>query len=188
MAYNSHIVVTEPLVEWITLADAKAWLKVDHTDDDDLITALLPAVRKSVEHYMRRKVLACDIVETWMQWPGAKIELYWSKLNEVTAIKYIDEAGDEQTVDSSNYFLGSNYRPPFIMFGIEYQFPAVTVSPNAVTVEYSAGWADADSIPGDILVAMKLVLSDMYENRTDTVRRLPTASMLYLQPYNILES
>ena len=49
---------------------------------------------------------------------------------------------------------------------------------NAVTVVYVAGEADT-ATPKAIEQAMLLTIADFYENRTDYVKRLPTAAQFY---------
>lgn len=47
IASGAVVVITEP----VTLAQAKAWLKVTHDDEDDIITALITAARQICEGY-----------------------------------------------------------------------------------------------------------------------------------------
>jgi hypothetical protein len=44
---------TEPVV----LADAKAWLRVDYTDDDTLITSMIKSARQSIELFTNRALV-----------------------------------------------------------------------------------------------------------------------------------
>ena len=50
-----------PATEPITLTEAKLWLKVDDSTDDDLITALIIAARQACEDYTHRSL----ITQTW---------------------------------------------------------------------------------------------------------------------------
>jgi len=47
------ILITPPASEPISLADAKAWLRLDDTSEDELISALITAARLTIE-------AACD--------------------------------------------------------------------------------------------------------------------------------
>lgn len=49
----------DPVIEPVTLDDMKAYLRVDFTDDDDLITALISAARSKCE-----KILGMVLVDT----------------------------------------------------------------------------------------------------------------------------
>src|SRR5438445_1990943 len=56
--------VAGPAAEWITLSDAKVFLRVDNTSDDTLITSLISAVRQFAEGATRRVF----ITQTWDLW------------------------------------------------------------------------------------------------------------------------
>jgi hypothetical protein len=59
----SNIVVNDAssITEPVTLPEAKAWLRVDFTDDNDLITAMIKSARQSVEHFTNRALVEKDI-------------------------------------------------------------------------------------------------------------------------------
>ena len=48
------IVQTQPSAEPISLAQAKKFLRVFNTDDDDLISGLITAAREEVENFTNR--------------------------------------------------------------------------------------------------------------------------------------
>ena len=58
---------TPPAVEPVTLAEAKAHLKIDTTDDDALITALIPAARARAEWHTGRAL----VTQGWTLWLDA---------------------------------------------------------------------------------------------------------------------
>lgn len=53
-----------PLIEPITLAEARLHLRVDSTDEDTLITSLIAAAREDCEAFQNRKYLT----QTWEYW------------------------------------------------------------------------------------------------------------------------
>jgi hypothetical protein len=59
----TNIQVTEASspTEPVSLTDAKAWLRVDYTDDDTLITAMIKSARQSIEHFTNRALVPKDI-------------------------------------------------------------------------------------------------------------------------------
>ena len=53
--------VTAPASEPVSLAEAKAHLRIEAADDDSLIGALITAARQSAEAHMRRALMS----QTW---------------------------------------------------------------------------------------------------------------------------
>jgi uncharacterized phiE125 gp8 family phage protein len=51
------ILIEEPAIEPLTLAEAKSFLRVEHSADDDLIGALIKAARSEVESATRRALI-----------------------------------------------------------------------------------------------------------------------------------
>lgn len=53
-----------------------------------------------------------------------------------------------------------------------------------VKVDFTAGYgATYASVPEDIRVAMQLLATDLYNNRADSVKQLPTAVEVFMKPY-----
>ena len=69
MAYS---VVTPAASEPITLTEAKNFLRVDGSDDDTLISALISAAREMCESYCRRILVTTTIVEYFDGFPYYK--------------------------------------------------------------------------------------------------------------------
>lgn len=59
MVEITNIEVTEAAspTEPVVLADAKAWLRVDYTDDDTLITSMIKSARQSIELFTNRALV-----------------------------------------------------------------------------------------------------------------------------------
>src|ERR1041384_602168 len=63
------ILLAGPTVEPITLGDAKQFLRVQHDDDDDIITALIAGSRIHVETQTRRALITQSWRLTRDVWP-----------------------------------------------------------------------------------------------------------------------
>jgi uncharacterized phiE125 gp8 family phage protein len=54
--YSIQVVETDT-TEPVTLAEAKTWMKVDYTDDDDLITSMITGAREDIEQELHLKLV-----------------------------------------------------------------------------------------------------------------------------------
>src|SRR5829696_8666709 len=84
----SAILLTRPAVEPVTLADAKAYLRVEHSDDDAVISALIAGARSHIEAQTRRAL----ITQTWRfvrdAWPrDGRIAVVPSPLRQIIAAR-----------------------------------------------------------------------------------------------------
>jgi len=100
----NYQITVEPAEEPITLAEAKEHLRVDFSDEDDYITALITTARKYCESYTNRVF----ITQTWRQnidyFPRV-IQLKVNPIISLTSLKYYDTAENQQTItDNSNNF------------------------------------------------------------------------------------
>ena len=55
------VIVTQPSIEPLTLAQAKAHLRVDFSTDDDLITAMITSARIECENEVDQKFIQTEI-------------------------------------------------------------------------------------------------------------------------------
>lgn len=165
---------TAPVKYPISLKEAKSHLRVDldWTDDDDYINTLIASATQSVEQFLHRRL----ITQTWylylMKWPDeSNIVLPFGKLQSVTSIKYKDSAGDETTWGTDQYIVDTNSDPGEVVLDYEKVYPTVTLYPsNPITIEFVCGYGTAGSdIEDSIRHAIKLTISDLYENRETVV-------------------
>src|SRR6185503_18504563 len=79
--------ITPPLIEPVTLADAKLHLKVDTSDDDALIARLITAARASAEWHTGRALNTQGWI-LWLDcWPQCGvIEIPLSPLQRVSTV------------------------------------------------------------------------------------------------------
>ena len=175
-------VTTEPASEPLTLTEVKNYLKVDFSDDDDLLNMLITAARQWVEKHCNIGLLPQTITEVFDRWPTARSwELSVSPLRAVSAISYKDSAGNVQTWASGNYIVDSYTQPARVQSGYSVTFPTLYDEINSVSAVYTTGWDDADDLPAPIKQAMLLTIADAYENRENYIKKMPTAAEYILQ-------
>jgi len=193
--------VTEPVQEPLTLAEAKVFLRVDGTSDDALIGMLITAARQWVETYTRRAL----ITQTWdcrfWDFPqiGQSLVIPKAPLASVTSITYTDENSVEQTWASSNYAVqvlaGPTAGRGSIRTTPATSYPAtLTDSEWPVTVRVVCGYgASQASVPSGIRSAVALLLGDLYTQRQETVvgvssSKIQTTLEKLLGPYRLPEA
>ena len=113
----SSILLTPPAVEPVTLAEAKAYLRVEHDDDDDVIAALIAAARSHVEAQTRRAL----ITQTWQlrrdSWPGdGRISVVPAPLGAVLAARTYDAEGSPHAIDLQAFTIDKAAAPAVIAF------------------------------------------------------------------------
>jgi len=171
-----------PLVEPITLAQAKLHLRVDGTDNDDLITAQIKAARRWVEKAIQRALVRRTYrADLWGFYD--EIVLPLPPLASITSIKYFNTDSPEvlTTLDSAIYIADLSYNRIYIDPSYIGTIPDVATRHDAVQVTYVAGDAPDTSSPIDnaanvddaIKAAIKLIVGDLFANReTNTQLRI----------------
>ena len=158
-------ITTPPTVEPITLTEAKLNLRVDCDADDDLITALIVAARQWCEDYENRAYITQTITMA-LDWLPRRIILPKPKLQLVTSVKYIDDAGDQQTLSSDEYDVDIIREPGQIVRSFNGTYPSVRNQVNAVEIIFVAGYgAAASDVPQKTKQAIYLLVTHWYENR-----------------------
>jgi len=171
-------VTTEPTSEPLTLTEVKNYLKVDFTTDDDLITLLIKSARQWVERHCNIGLLPQTVTELCDDFPDT---LSRSPVRSVLSISYKDSAGATQTWASGNYIVDTYDEPARIRKAYGVIKPTLYDEIARVTVVYTIGWDDAGALPAPIKRAMLLTIANAYENREDSIKRMPTAAEYELQ-------
>lgn len=184
------IKVTDATGEPITLAEAKAHLRVTWSKEDALIEALITAARQEAEHQLRRTLLETTWKLVLDAFPAcACIRLHNPKINAVEFVKYYDTAGVLQTLATSVYLLDGDSEPGRLCLAPSQSWPSTQDRVGAVQVQYTAGWASADDVPQVIKAWIKLRLGTLFEHREQiaagvSIAEIPFVSGL-LDPYRV---
>lgn len=183
-------IVTAVAVEPLTLADAKAHLRVDVSTDDAYITALITAARQQAEHEAQRSFAPQTLRVRASEW-GAGIELPRGPVNAITHVRYQDAANVQQTLSASAYYLDRSSLVPVVRAASGSEWPAVYPQNDVIEVQYTAGtWQTAAGVeaPRAAVQYMLLLIGSMYENReadaAQAVQRMPFAERL-LDAYRV---
>ncbi len=142
-------IITAPTVEPVTLAEAKVDLRVDHTDDDTLITALIVAGRQRCEELANRALINRTLEMALCEWPCNAIALPYPPLVSVTSVTYYDEDNSAGTMSSSDYIAITDVEPGLIALARDKSWPDAALRPQwPIRVRWVAGCgATAASVP-----------------------------------------
>ncbi len=165
---ESLVRTAAPTVPAISLADAKAHLRVQHSEEDALITALVKAVEADFERQTNRALMRGTYLFTTSQFApdsAGLISINKCPLHEVSQIIYFDANGQQQTLGTSVYRVNALAEPWHIELKQGQSWPATDARTDAVQVTFTAGYAAAADVPADYIAAMKLLLGHLYENR-----------------------
>lgn len=157
-----------PTAEPVTIAEAKAQLRVDANTEDEHILHLISAARANVELETGRLLLSQTVKTYWDKWPTAGyFELPLYPAASVTSVEYVDTDGATQTWASSNYTTDLVGLTPRIVRNPDTDLPDLGTYPNAVTVTYIGGAATADDVPEELKHRILNTLTLLYERRED---------------------
>lgn len=180
------ILVTPPQAEPVTLAEAKAHMRISHGDEDQLIAALISSARRVAE----ARTGLCLIRQVWMQfrdrWPeDGVIALAVAPVLGVEELAVFGEDDGKAVIEPSHYVVDGASRPPRVLLRGSriWQRPGRAVNGIAVTVEVGFG-ASGETVPEPLRLAMLQLVAHWYENRgTDALPPLPVSIEALLGPY-----
>jgi len=170
------ITLTGPGAEPITLTEAKAHLRVDGTDEDGLITALIVAAREHVENHTARVLVARSMRSYFPGFP-ARMDLV-APLQSVASVKYLeDSAGTETTLATTNYVVDAYELPGVVTEAYSTTYPTTYDHPQAVRVAFTAGYVapfTADTTTNVLTVSGRTYTDGDVVRLTNSGGALPT--------------
>jgi uncharacterized phiE125 gp8 family phage protein len=153
--YSVQVAETAPVVEPITLAEAKEYARIDGSAEDALITALIKMARIHSELFTGKSLVPKTITVTSFSFPY-QFQMPYGPLNaenNVTKVVTLDQNGAETNL---NYQVNPGLYPKMMILGGNQSYKFKTV--------YTAGFT---TVPEDIKLAIKMLVNTMYERRED---------------------
>lgn len=184
----SSLLLTPPAGEPVTLADVKAFLRVETGDEDDIIAALTTSARMHVEAHTRRALMT----QTWRlardTWPEeGRIAVVPAPLQSLAAARVYDADGTVQSIDAQVFVLdlaGSS-----LVF-TPWSLPAPGRAAAGIELDVVVGYGDGSAVPEPLKQAIRLLVAHWYEHRALVTDRstvaLPQTVAALLAPYRVL--
>lgn len=160
--WRSPVVKIAPVGRAITLASAKAHLRVEHNDHDDLIDGMVLAAIGHVESVTGQRLARQTLLIRCSDWSDLAA-LPVAPVAEIRAIQYRDGTGTYQTLSSAIYEERLEGLQPEVVHVPGTSWP--TAQPGSlISVEMEAGYSEGDA-PHELMAAIKLILGDLYAYR-----------------------
>lgn len=178
--------ISPPAEEPVTLAEARAHLRLDAAEEDALLEALIAAARTSLEAETRRAFVTQHWRLTLDDWPSRPIELPLAPVTEVTAVKVALLSGAMLAIDPAFYEVDAKGEPPRIAAKRGQAWPMPATRLAGIEVEFSAGYGDA--VPQPLKQAILLLAAHWFENRAPVGEgaELPRTVSALAAPYRRL--
>jgi uncharacterized phiE125 gp8 family phage protein len=182
------ILVTAPAA-LVTKNEAKAWLRVDSGDEDELIQMLVDAAISHLDGYAG--ILGRALVQqTWRQEFDCFAPLMRLPLpavhgdDESVVVKWRNTDGQLSTVGNDNFTLERDGLGSFVRFGRGYSFPGPLAYPAAVSIDWLAGYGAATAVPAVIKLAIRMLVATWFEDRS-MLGKLPDGVAEMLEPVRL---
>ena len=190
----------------ITLAQLKAYLKVDGSDDDTVLGIIKQTVDSWAKEYTGRTLCTTtydlfidDLADqnvpiqegiydgVDMNVARNYIILPFSPVASISHVKYYDDDDNATTWATSNYRLDNASVPSRFCLQRNVSYPTGLRPTNGFEIRYVAGYGGESAVPQQIKQACLLYGSYIFEHTGDTITdiKAPYSATELLQPYRI---
>jgi uncharacterized phiE125 gp8 family phage protein len=165
--------ITAPAQDPVTVAEMKAYLRVDGNDFDTTIGNLIKAAREAAQDYQNRAFFTQTWELSFDRFPyihaGCRYapgcEIPFPPLQSVQSVKYYDQNGTETTMDLANFIIDKRSEPGRIILKSGLRWPSVTLQEiDSFIVQFTAGYNDVNKIPNAVKLAYMLFVTHRFEN------------------------
>ncbi len=185
------IQTVKPLIEPVTLTEAKSHLRLDTAVDDTLVQSLIETARQICENFTERSFIKQTFSMFIDKFPDSGIVVlprlpFLSLLD----IKVYDAADVGVSEDLASYSIDSIQGRVVLKEGSV--FPVPTRKVNGIEFSYDAGYgASTTDVPDALKQAILMVLTILYEHRGDDEQGqnvlIRSGALNILQPYRKME-
>lgn len=159
------MLIAGPAEEPVTLAEARAHLRLDADGEDTLLGALVTAARTALEAETRRAF----VTQSWRllldDWPAKPIRLPLAPVQSVTAVTVATMSGAMVPLDPAFYEVDAKGEPPRIAAKRGQAWPMPATRLAGIAVDFTAGYGAAAAVPAPLKQAVLLLAAHWFENR-----------------------
>jgi uncharacterized phiE125 gp8 family phage protein len=188
----SMVMTAAPAVEPVTLAEAKAHLRVDGNAEDAYISSLVVTSRLQIEAALGLALMPQSWRLTIDAWPhGDALELPIRPVQQIRSIEVTHAIGVATTVSPSSYLLDGHGLPARLVL-TTLSPPLPEVPADGIAIEMIAGFGPAASdVPQPIRHALLLLVAHWFECREPTstgkpATGIPDAVNALLAPFRVV--
>lgn len=179
------IIVAGPAAEPVTLAVARAHLRIGHNEEDQLVAALIASARRVAE----ARTGLCFISQRWLclydRWPeDGMVRLPVAPLIAVAEVALFKADGTKTVAPPGTYQVDTAARPPRL-WPEAGAWPPPSRAVNGIGITVEAGFGAApDAVPEPLRQAILLLAAHWYAHRgDDSATQLPPGVAALLAPY-----
>jgi uncharacterized phiE125 gp8 family phage protein len=186
------VMTSPPQAEPVTVADAKAHMRIDGTDEDILIASLLLTSRLHIETALSLALITQSWTLRLDRWPQTRhVELPMTPLQSVDAVRVKDAIGGFHLIAPAGYLVDIASRPARLIWnGIVPPEPGIAA--DGIEIDVTAGFGpDALSVPAPLKHAILMLTAHWYEHRNPgeigaNGARVPEAVSSLINPFRTI--
>jgi uncharacterized phiE125 gp8 family phage protein len=166
----SFKLIVQPVLEPVSLDEAKAWLKLDSADDDSVVTRLIASARQMVERTTRRALLT----QTWrLNYSQAALQptlvLPMAPASQIVSAFLQSVSGVPVPLELTGVWLDAGSEPPRLIFPNPLPASlslACASGSTSVSFDIVFGYGDQPSmVPEALKQAVLVFVAQAYEQR-----------------------
>ncbi len=181
-----------PAVEPVSLAEAKAHLRLETSADDALVMSLIITSRLHIEAALGLALTSQEWTLVLDAWPATGVVIIPIRpVSGLSAVRVRAADGSPVVVDPGTYVLDGAGVPPRLV-SVSGAWPNPQRVAAGIEIDFTAGFgATAASVPDPIRHALKLLVAHWYEHRDpieigDPGTAIPAAVSDLLKPYAVV--
>lgn len=181
------LALTPPALQPVSLDEARAFLRLDQTHEDELLTTLITAARLMIEAASGRMLIEQGWRIVLDAWPrDGVIRLPLSPVASIEGARVYDGNGVAQTVAAGALHLDATAEPPLIRLAAP--VPQVGRRLAAIEIDVVAGYgAEPEDVPALLRHAVLQLAARWFEQRGDIAGRdasaLPPEILALVAPF-----